>query len=114
MKEYVDLFYKDLEITIATDYHPPVIGGAWGGEPGWTEMEQVKVDYTYTVERELIVEALNSLVEPGFYNFEELVDKHQQELLDIFKDRAIEEAEDNYDYGCDDLEPLEIKESEIV
>lgn len=116
MKEYVDLFYKDLEIAFATYCHPPVIGGAWGGEPGWYEVEHVKVDYTYEVEKELVVEALMGLGEENISrqeidnDFDAIFEKHENKLLELFKEQAIEEAEENYDYGYDDLEPLEIKE----
>lgn len=115
MKEYVDLFYKDLEITITTDYHPPVIGGAWGGEPGWYDVEYIKIDYTYEVEKALIVEALMGLGEEEIDNdFDAIFEKHENKLLELFKEQAIEEAENNYDYPDQDLEPLEIKESERV
>ena len=96
MKEYVDLFYKDLEITITTDYHPPVIGGAWGGEPGWYDVEEIKVDYTYEVEKDLIIKALMGLGESKeriVNDFDSLFDKHENELLELFREQATEEAE---------------------
>lgn len=101
MKEYVDFYYGDLEITITTDYHPPVIGGAWGGEPGWYDVEHIKVDYTYEVKKDLIIEALRNLGESKEKidnNFYYLFDKHYNELLELFREQAIEEAENNYDY----------------
>lgn len=106
MKEYVDLFYKDLEIAVATDYHPPVIGGAWGGEPEWYDVEYIKVDYTYEVEKELVIEALVGLGESKEEidnDFDAIFEKHENKLLELFKEQAIEEAEENYDYGYEDL-----------
>lgn len=116
MKEYVDLYYKNLEITITTDYHPPVIGGAWGGEPAWYDVAYTKVDYTYEVKKDLITEALMGLGESKEKiadDFDAIFEKHESKLLELFRDRATVEAEENYDYGYDDLEPLEIKEKEL-
>lgn len=107
------LYYNDLKITVAGDYHPETWGD-YGGEPAYYDDEEIEIDYEYNVDKDEVKDALLNIVldkeklhlitmdEEALLryideNYDELFDKYNEELLEYFEERAREEAEENYE-----------------
>lgn len=109
----VDLEYDELPVTYYYDRFLT-------RNPYEYEEEEYKINYTYRLDKSEVVDALFDLLEDDSdfddysteefvnyitENFDSLVDKHYDDLLDYFKERAIEEAEEDFDpedYRYDD------------
>lgn len=112
----ITLSYYGLEITVPGESYPDSYSagsGIW--EPGWTEENEIEVDYEYEVDGETVADFLSDLVlqdeekskiideEYGGDDyryiedhFDDLVEEYDEELRDHFEEDAKEEAEEKY------------------
>lgn len=99
--EKVELEYSDLPINYQYNYYVDY----WDG-PQWDD-EDIEIDWIYKVDKdsvkELLVDYVPDEVEEENIDkyledhFDDLFQKHEQEILDYYKDSAIRDAEENYE-----------------
>ena len=99
--EEVELYYYGLPINYQYNYYIDY----WDG-PQWDDKD-IEIDWTYKVDKdsvkELLVDYVPDEVEEKDIDkyledhFDELFQKHEKEILDYYKDSAIEDAEENYE-----------------
>ena len=123
----ITLDYKNLDLVLRGEYHQPT-WGYYGGSPGYYDDIEVTKDFEYEVDADDVVEALwetimadedsedaleyklqhkseDDVIEYIEEHFDELVKKYHSDLLNIFKDNAIEAAEEYYQNEYDNWEP---------
>ena len=113
--DLVQFDYENLPVTYQCNYT-----NSWEDGPQWDECD-TRIDYTYSVDKATVEENLCQLIVDNMTDeeyesaggddginsyldklmtekFDDLVDKYMNQLKEIFKDDAIEDAEENYDF----------------
>lgn len=145
LKKYSDydtvLSYEDLPVTIYTKYHDEEGPSYYsGGESGYYDEKDIKVDYDLNVDGSEIISALSDLLdeedaeeakkneniddllslsydETDEYvarHFDELFKKHEGELLSMFREQAEREAQAEAQQNFDCHESLTESKREII